>query len=149
MYDDFSKKYGNSKLAERKIMQILGSTYYHIDSHPKITFFGFCLHLGKRGYSNDVLFFYLNTMERIQNSNVGINVKQDDKSDIDIVPYLKALDGIKLVFEDKIPIEGYGRIKQDVEKFTVTKERAKVVDIDKLLESIIQNYLRYSIILTS
>jgi hypothetical protein len=39
MFDDFSKKYGNVKLAERKILQILGSVYYHIDSHPKIIFF--------------------------------------------------------------------------------------------------------------
>ena len=36
MYDEFSKKYGNVKLAEKKIFQILGSAYYHVDSHPKI-----------------------------------------------------------------------------------------------------------------
>lgn len=76
-------------------------------------------------------------MEKIQNSNVGINVKQDDKSDIDIIPYLKALDGIKIVFEDKIAVESYGRVKLEVEKFTITKDRAKVVDLDKLLEHII------------
>eukprot|EP00347_Sterkiella_histriomuscorum_P020606 403337169 len=149
MYDDFSKKYGNVKLAERKIMQILGSTYYHIDSHPKITFFGLCLHLSKRGFSNDVLFFYLQTMEKIQSSNVGILIKQDDKSDIDIIPYLKALDGIKLVFEDKLPVEAYGRVRQEVDRFTITKERAKVVDLDKLLEHIIMNFLRYSTLLTN
>eukprot|EP00347_Sterkiella_histriomuscorum_P015973 403354987 len=149
MYDDFSKKYGNVKLAEKKIMQILGSTYYHIDSHPKITFFGLCLHLSKRGFSNDVLFFYLQTMEKIQSSNVGILIKQDDKSDIDIIPYLKALDGIKLVFEDKLPVEAYGRVRQEVDRFTITKERAKVVDLDKLLEHIIMNFLRYSTLLTN
>ncbi len=42
---------------------------------------------------------------------MGINVKQDDKSDIDIVPYVKALDGIKIIFEEKIPLEGYIKIK--------------------------------------
>ena len=148
MYDDFSKKYGNAKLAEKKILQILGSTYYHIESHPKIAFFGMCLHLGKKFYSNDVLFFYLQTKDRIQSSNVGINVKQSDKSDIDIVPYLKALDGIKVVLEDKIPVEAYGRVKVEVERFTITKDRAKVVDLDKLLELMVNTYLRYSNLLS-
>jgi len=78
---------------------------------------------------------------------VGITVKQDDKSDIDIIPYLKALDGIKLVFEDKIPIEAYDRIKQEVERFTISKDRIKLVDIDKLLEVIVFNYMKYSFIL--
>ena len=64
-----------------------------------------------RSYSNEVLFFYLQAIERIQNSSVGIHVKQDDKSDIDIVPYVKALDGLKLIFEEKIPLEAYTRIK--------------------------------------
>jgi predicted glycoside hydrolase/deacetylase ChbG (UPF0249 family) len=65
MYDDFSKKYGNVKLAEKKILQILGSTYYHIDSHLKINFFAQCLHLGKRDFSNEILFFYLNVSAKI------------------------------------------------------------------------------------
>jgi hypothetical protein len=76
-------------------------------------------------------------------------MKHDDRSDIDIIPYLKALDGVKVVFEEKIPIEGFERIKQDVEKFTITKDRVKVVDLDKLLELFVQNYLRYSYILNS
>ncbi len=42
---------------------------------------------------------------------MGINIKQDDRSDIDIIAYLKALDGAKIIFEDKIPVEAYGRIK--------------------------------------
>jgi hypothetical protein len=78
---------------------------------------------------------------------VGIHIKQDDRSDIDIIPYLKALDGIKIVFEDKIPIEALGRIKQEVERFTITKDRIKVVDLDKLLEVIVSNYLKYAFVL--
>ena len=69
-------------------------------------------------------------------------MKQDDKSDIDIVPYVKALDGLKLIFEEKIPLEAYTRIK-----FTITKDRMKVVDLDKLLELLCSNYLKYSFIL--
>ena len=137
MYDDFSKKYGNVKLAEKKILQILGSTYYHLESHPKVSFFGMCLHINRKGYSNEVLFFYLQSIDKIQTSNVGIHVKQDDKSDIDIVPYMKALDGIKIIFEEKIPLEGYIKMKQEVERFTISRERAKVVDLDRLLELIV------------
>jgi len=65
MFDEYCKKYGNTKLAEKKIFQILGSTYYHIDSHVKVQFFAALLHMGKRNYSNDILFFYLNTMDKI------------------------------------------------------------------------------------
>jgi hypothetical protein len=63
------------------------------------------------------------------------------------VPYLKALDGIKIVFEERIPIEAYVRIKSDVDKITLTKDRVKVVDIDKLLELMVSDYLKYSFIL--
>lgn len=62
---------------------------------------------------------------------------------------MKALDGIKVVFEDKIPIEAYGKIKNAIEKFTITKDRIKVVDLDKLLELMVQNYLKYSFLLNS
>ena len=115
----------------------MGSTFYHIDSHPKITFFGLCLHLGNRGFSNEILNFYLTTLEKIYNSSVDSNIKQDDRSDIDIAPLLKALDGIKQIFEDKIPIEAYSKLKTDVDRFTMTKERLKVVDIDRLLELLV------------
>ena len=93
-----------------------------------------CLHLGQRGFSNEILFFYLTALEKIQNLNIGINIKQDDKLDIDAIPYVKALDGFKLVFEDKLPLESYNKTKSEIDKITVNKDRSKVVDLDKLLE---------------
>ena len=88
-----------------------------------------------------MFFFYLTTLEKINQSKIGINVTQDDKSDIDVVPYLKAIDGIRTVFEDKIPTEAYARLRNEVERITVFQSRTKMIDLDKLMEVVIQNFL--------
>jgi len=81
-------------------------------------------------------------------SNTVILGRSDEKSEIDIVSYLRAMEGIKMIFEDKIPIEAYGRVKQEVERFTITKDRVKVVDFDKLQDHVICSFQRYSAFLT-
>lgn len=52
------------------------------------------------------------------------------------------------MFEDKIPIEANGRIRNTVEKITITKDRIKVVDLDKLLDLMVQNYMKYAYLLS-
>ena len=143
MYDDYSKKYGNLKLAEKKIQQILGSCYYHYDTHPKIQFFSNCLHIGRKKFSTDILLIYLTALDKIFTSNVGVSIKFSDKDDVDIVPFLKAIDGIKIIFEDKIPLEAYARLKGEVERISFNKDRIKVVDLDRMQEILVNYYLRH------
>ena len=57
------------------------------------------------------------------------------------------MDGLKALFEDKVPVEAYGRLRQEVERFTITKDRIKVVDFDKLLDHIIAGFKRYASLL--
>ena len=117
------KKYGNISLAKKKLTEIMGSTYYHHESHPKIHIFASFLLLGRRKFSTEVLHFYLTSLEKIMQSKVGINIAPDDKSDIDVVPYLKAIDGIRLMFEDKIPTDAYARLRNDIDRITVITNR--------------------------
>ena len=59
VFDEWIKKFGNSKLADKKLIQIFAGAYYH-QRNPRVDVFCRALHLsGKRNYSNDILNLYL------------------------------------------------------------------------------------------
>jgi len=122
----------------------MGSALYHNDSHLKIQQFACFLGIGRQTFSTEVFHFYLTALEKIQSSRVGINIGVENKSEIDVVPFLKAMDGVRMMFEEKIPIEAMARVRAEVERIAISKERVKVVDLDKLMDTVIATYLRFS-----
>ena len=109
----------------------------------------FCraLHLSnKRNYSNDILNLYLYILGRFQKEyNTRINAIKDEVTDgeNDFAPFLKAVELFKEIFEDKIPV--YSRLKGKVEKMMITKSTMKIIDVDKFINFVIVNYMKYYI----
>ena len=148
IFDECIKKFGNSKLADKKLIQIFAGAYYH-QKNPRVDVFWRSLHLsGKRNYSNDILNLYLYIFGKFQKEyNTRISALKDEatEGEVEFGPFFKAVEVFKEVFEEKIPIAVYSKLKQQVEKMLISKSTMKIIDVDKFLEFVITNYMKYYI----
>lgn len=148
LYDECIKKYGNSKLADKKLIQIFAGAYYH-QKTERVNVFCKALHLSnKRNYSNDILNLYLYVLGKFHKEyNTRINAIKDEATDgvTDFGPFFKAVECFKEIFEEKIPITVYTRLKQQVDKMMISKATMKIIDVDSFLDFVITNYMKHYI----
>jgi hypothetical protein len=85
----------------------------------RVDFFARCLQLSsKRNYSNDILNIYLYFLGKFQKEyNTRIHsIKEQSGSENEYGPFFKAVEIFKELFEEKIPIKVYAKLKQQCEK---------------------------------
>lgn len=102
----------------------------------------------KRNYSNDILNLYLYSLAKFHKEyNTRINAIKDEMGDgeSEFGPFFKALEIFKELFEEKIPIAMYAKLKQQVEKMLITKATMKIIDVDKFLAFVLETYMKYYI----
>jgi hypothetical protein len=121
---------------------------YHQKSE-RVSIFCRCLHLShKRNFSNDILNLYLYILNKFQREyNTRINAIKDEitEGDNEFGPFFKAVDIFKELFEEKIPVQVYAKLKTQVEKMLITKLTMKIIDVDKFGSFVIANYMKYYI----
>lgn len=148
LLDEWVKKYGNTKMADKKLIQIFAGAVYH-QKIERVSVFWKALHLSKkRNISNDMLNLYLYILAKFQKEyNTRINAIKDETTDgeNDFGPFFKAVELFKEIFEEKIPILTYSRLKQQVDKMLVSKATMKIIDIDKFLNFVLTCYMRHYI----
>jgi hypothetical protein len=87
-------------------------------------------------------------LDRFQKEyNTRINAIKDEMTDgeTDFGPFFKAAEILKLYFEEKIPIVIYSKLKQQVEKMMITKATMKIIDTDKFITFMLNNYMKHYI----
>ena len=136
-------------MADKKLIQIFAGAVYH-QKQERVDVFCRSLHLSnKRNYSNDILNLYLYILGKFQREyNTRINAIKIDTADgeNDLGPFFKAVEVFKEIFEEKIPIAVYSKLKQYVEKkMIITKATMKLIDVDKFLNYVIVNYMKHYI----
>lgn len=150
LYNQCIEKYGNSKLADKKLIQIFAASVYH-QKNERVGIFCRALHLSeKRNYSNDILNIYLYILSQFQKEyNTRINAIKDDitEGQCDFAPFVKGVEIFKEMFEDKISM--YPKLKLQVDKMMITKSSMKMIDVDKFSNFVIVNYMKYYINLNS
>lgn len=150
IYNQCIKKYGNSKLADKKLIQVFAGSVYH-QKNERVNIFCRSLHLSnKRNFSNDILNLYLYILSQFQKEyNTRINAIKDEVTDgeTEFAPFLKAIEIFKELFEDKIPV--YNKLKTQVERLMITKASMKMIDVDKFISFVITNYMKHYVNLKS
>ena len=82
----------------------------------RIAMFAKFLSLGKKNYSNEILAFYLKTINSLKNKNFHEGfTKVSTKSDDECILTVKAIETFRELFEGLIPFEIYGLLKQKIE----------------------------------
>ena len=95
-----------------------------------------------------MLNLYLYILGKFQKEyNTRINALKDETSDgiTDFGPFFKAVEIFKEIFEEKVPIAIYTKLKQQVEKKMISKATMKIIDVDNFLNFVLTNYMKHYI----
>ena len=112
LYDECLKKYGNNKLADKKMMQIIAAAHYHCNTHTKILHFSKFLQVETPIYSNEVLNYYLLCVDKLVISNQKQSLIKDERTETDLTYFSKAQEVLKDIVDEKLPMEIGNYIKQ-------------------------------------
>ena len=143
LYDEFHQKYSVKSVCEKKLKEFLAALLKFSSCKRSQTFLkltGISSKLGTRPYSAYTIPVYMQSLNFILNSKLGIVIAVDDTADQIMVPVVRAIECAKEVFEGKLE-------KTQVTKLVSRLEFNSLKDPKKInVAGLIENELALEII---
>ncbi|CAK69301.1 unnamed protein product (macronuclear) [Paramecium tetraurelia] len=145
VFNFFLNKYGFKHVAEKKYLQFLLSVI-HFCQIFRVNLFArlLCLlHDEHLNFTQEESAFLLSGLEYIHSqTSLGVNIVQGDSESKFHVPYLRALDYIKMHLENKLTEDEVKELRQDLDNLRESdaKNKAGVVDIDLFMSKVLDKY---------
>jgi len=144
-YKVFSKNFGFRKIAEQKFIIFLLSVkkYLHI---VRINLFARFMNLlqGPSNFTVDEFNKYLEGVEFINNSTLGINMINIETDSKFYAPFLRGLEYLRYFSENKMPMEEYVDFKREFEAIKENDpkniNRNGIVDVDLFMTKVLTKY---------
>lgn len=147
-YDEFYQKYGLRKVSDRKFLDFIGSLFLHSEHLRSQMFLRFleCGHkINKSDFGRLSLNLYLNCLNFMLNSKIGIMTNYEDSSESSYFPIIRAYECVKekLNFLEKsdytlIMTEVESKLKPDPKKIN-----SGLIELEVFLNIIIEHYENY------
>lgn len=134
-------------MASKAFMQFLASSFYHNSMHPKISVCCSFLHINEKPYSQEVCTFYLQILEGLSVSTLGMKNEYDEKTDREAISMIKASEVMKELFECMMPQEVVAELRLRLEKLKIKGQKTKSaqIDMDKYLDFMIRSYIKFHV----
>ncbi|CAD8185807.1 unnamed protein product [Paramecium pentaurelia] len=145
VFNFFLNKYGFKHVAEKKYLQFLLSVI-HFSQIFRVNLFArlLCLlHDEHLNFTQEESAFLLSGLEYIHSqTSLGVNIVQGDSESKFHVPYLRALDYIKMHLENKLTEDEIKELRQDLDnlKESDPKNKSGVVDLDLFMSKVLDKY---------
>ncbi|CAK67716.1 unnamed protein product (macronuclear) [Paramecium tetraurelia] len=145
VFNFFLNKYGFKHVAEKKYLQFLLSVI-HFCQIFRVNVFArlLCLlHDEHLNFNQEESAFMISGLEYIHSqTSLGVNIVQGDSESKFYVPYLRALDYIKIHLENKLTEDEIKELRNDLDnlKESDSKNKSGVVDLDQFMSKVIDKY---------
>ncbi|CAD8127260.1 unnamed protein product [Paramecium sonneborni] len=145
VFNFFLNKYGFKHVAEKKYLQFLLSVI-HFSQIFRVNLFArlLCLlHDEHLNFTQEESAFLLSGLEYIHSqTTLGVNIVQGDSESKFYVPYLRALDYIKMHLENKLTEDEIKELRGDLDnlKESDSKNKAGIVDLDLFMSKVLDKY---------
>lgn len=143
LYDEFQQKYSVKSVCEKKLKEFLAALLKFSSCKRSQTFLkltGISSKLGIRPYSSYTIPIYMQSLNFILNSKLGIVIAVDDTADQIMIPVVRAIECAKEIFEGKLE-------KNQVTKLVSRLEFNSLKDPKKInMAGLIENELALEII---
>ncbi|CAG9321627.1 unnamed protein product [Blepharisma stoltei] len=149
-YDDFIQRYGLKQVAEKKMLEFIASLFsYYSESKRAMMFLRFINaseKIGAKTYSKLSFEFYVQALDFMLTSNVGVVIGLDDTDDKILLPTVRGIEFINNRTENRLAKDAMARLCIKLEKMSVpdpNKINVSLIDMDKMLDLIIETYEDY------
>mmetsp|Transcript_1150 Transcript_1150/g.1156 ORF Transcript_1150/g.1156 Transcript_1150/m.1156 type:complete len:628 (+) Transcript_1150:1102-2985(+) len=149
-YDDFIQRYGLKQVAEKKMLEFIASLFsYYTESKRAMMFLRFINaseKIGAKTYSKLSFEFYVQALDFMLTSNVGVVIGLDDTDDKILLPTVRGIEFINNHTENRLAKDVMTRLCTKLEKMSVpdpNKINVSLIDMDKMLDLIIETYEDY------
>eukprot|EP00347_Sterkiella_histriomuscorum_P014515 403360583 len=151
VFDECQKKFGHNKMAKRAFIQFIASSYYHMNMHTKINQFCSFMHINDKPYSNEVTTFYVQVLDALQNSNIGLKSDYDEKTDKEYISLTKSIEVMKEKLETMLPGEIILDLRQRIEKLKIKGQKTKQssIDLDKYMDFMLRSFIKFHVDLSN
>ena len=145
-YDEFSQKYGLKKVADRKFSEFIASLIKN-KSYKKclifMRFVGLGYLCGLENYSKFTFLLYLESLNYMLNSKIGITMNYEETDDKSMFPINRALECVKEKLENKIEKNALNTLINSLEHKAVPDPKrisTGLIELEFVLEMICEVY---------
>jgi hypothetical protein len=149
-YEDLLSKYSLKAVSEKKLVELISSLYKYSDCKRSQMFLrlsGISEKINIPGYSQYSLYFYINALNFLLNSKLGIVIGLDDTADKIMIPLVRALECSKELFEGKIDKNNLSKLLNKLETCAIKDPKrinhAGLIENELALEILLETYENY------